>query len=42
MKENYPARDQEKGEKKKVQSPIKIPHLKVQNAQWGALKGKIK
>jgi hypothetical protein len=41
MKENHPARDQEKG-KKKVQSPIKIPHLKVQNAQWGALRGKIK
>jgi hypothetical protein len=40
MKENYPARDQEKGEKKKVQSPIKIPHLKVTKCTMGSPKRK--
>jgi hypothetical protein len=41
MKEKHLAREQ-KTKKKKDQNPNKRSHPKVQNTQWGALKGEIK
>ncbi len=40
MKEKHLEREQKK--KQKNQSPNKRSHPKMQNTQWGALKGEIK
>jgi len=41
MKEKHQVREQEK-KKERTLSPNKRPHPKVQNPQWGALRGENK